>query len=162
MNKIKISRSSSLPNGKGSYAYRVLTPITPEMGLSGVYTTTDGVTLIYSPNMVGELNKPFTCDCIIRTVNEKKYINLIDVDAEIAGQFGKMFNQATKAGFVNNATFAQAFINNKIGNQATVQTQAPAAAPAVQAEPAVVVEEPVTEQPIVAEAPATAEVVTEG
>lgn len=157
MKKISIARSSSLPNKLGSFAYRVLTPITPEMGLSGVYPTTDGVSLIYSRVRVGELNKPFTCDCRINTVEGKKYINLIDASAEAAGQFGQMFSQATQAGFAHNPTFAQAFINystGQTGNQAAIAAPAPTATPAVQAEPTVVVEEPAQQ-----EQPAAAEVV---
>ena len=108
-----------MPNKLGSHAYKIVSEL-PE-GADGVYTTQDGTKLVYSPAMLGELNKEVAVDYRLVKKGDKTFINLVDSGAEMAGRFAAMFNQATRAGFADNTSFASAFIKHQLsGNQAPV------------------------------------------
>jgi len=114
-----------MPNKFGSHAYRIVSEVPEEA--TGVYQAQDGSKLVYSPAMLGELNKETSVDYRLVKKGEKTFINLVDSGAETAGKFAAMFNQATRAGFANNSAFATAFINHTLsGNQAQVQEPAEA------------------------------------
>lgn len=153
--KLKLRRTSVMPNKFGSYAYEVLDSEKPEVAellerASGVFDGTEGGKVIFSLNRLGKTNVPFTCD--IRLVKQKgtdnEYINLVDNSLDLLAEVGNKYKAAARFG----EGFAQAFANVGVAAlfAGTVKAEPVAAGQAAAAATpaASAVEEPVAGQEI--------------
>lgn len=110
MSKVKITRVSTMPNQYGSFCYTVGSDKKDlPKEIEPLKTNPSGNMLIFSPVRIGDLNKEFVAETVVREKDGKKYLNLVDPKADLASEFGAIANNATKAGFANNTVLMKMF-----------------------------------------------------
>lgn len=133
INKLKLKRTSVMPNKYGSYAYEIVDSEKPEVAellasVNGIYDAQNGSggKILFSLNRLGETNRPFMADIRTQQRNgtDEVYIQLVDNTLDTLATVGAGYKAAERFG----AGFAQTYAN--IGLQKMFEGGAkPVAAP---------------------------------